>query len=143
MSAGAEIDASHTQEITCPYCGHEKSDSWEVFGNDDGDTEMDCGECDKKFTVEINRTVTYSSRKMDCEEGAHRYLPVHSWDTTQEDIERYKREGSCLAKYIKAPERTWQRKCGKCEDSEHETVAPGADCPERLVSLPAFDPDEP
>ena len=30
-----EIDALFTNEIVCPYCGHEISDSWECPDEDD------------------------------------------------------------------------------------------------------------
>ena len=51
------IDNQYTVEITCPYCGNEFTDSWEF----DNDGELECGDCDKKFTFERHKEITYSS----------------------------------------------------------------------------------
>ena len=59
-----KLDCSHTNEIICPYCGCEQSDSWEILRGDkhDGDTvDYSCDECEKDFVVEIHISVTYSS----------------------------------------------------------------------------------
>ena len=55
-----EADAQYTREITCPWCGHEDSDSWEA--SDDG--EQDCGMCHKPFTYERDVDVTYVSERV-------------------------------------------------------------------------------
>ena len=47
-----------TNEITCPYCGYEFSDSWEH-----SDGEQECPDCERKFEVERNTSITYSSAK--------------------------------------------------------------------------------
>lgn len=46
------------QYITCPYCGHQNQDSWEVSG-DDGET--DCGACGSTFSYERIVDVSYST----------------------------------------------------------------------------------
>jgi DNA-directed RNA polymerase subunit RPC12/RpoP len=54
----------HTQssdEITCPYCGHRHSDSWEYSSNWDDDFE--CVECDKKFVMNRIVDVYYVTEK--------------------------------------------------------------------------------
>jgi len=43
--------------ITCPYCGNEVGDSWEM--SDSGEEE--CGECGSKFDYEREVEITYSS----------------------------------------------------------------------------------
>lgn len=53
------IEHERTDEIVCPWCGHEHADSWE-FG--DG-SEMVCGECDNVFVFRKMVTVTYSTQK--------------------------------------------------------------------------------
>ena len=59
-----EIDCSYTDEIVCPHCGYEFSDSWELPMKRDGDnTEIECDECQKKFTVYLSVTYAYSSDK--------------------------------------------------------------------------------
>lgn len=62
-----EIETDYTREITCPYCGHVFSDSWEVnqSGGMEWDAEVDCGECDETFIASRNVSVTYSTRKRD------------------------------------------------------------------------------
>lgn len=49
-------------EIICPYCRHEFSDSWDIHC-DDG-TEIDCQKCGKEFHVERDTVVTYISRRL-------------------------------------------------------------------------------
>jgi transcription elongation factor Elf1 len=60
------IDTSHTENITCPYCGHVDRDSWEWGGeSDDGTVGFAiCGKCDKQFAVVKDIEVTYSTRKV-------------------------------------------------------------------------------
>lgn len=53
-----EIDTDWTDEVTCPYCGDETSDSWEMVEGD-----RTCDECGKDFFMERNETVTYTTRK--------------------------------------------------------------------------------
>ena len=55
---------NYTREITCPYCGSEDDNSWEVNELDsDGDCIEDycCGSCEKQFSVTKDITVSYSS----------------------------------------------------------------------------------
>lgn len=59
-----EVDCLYTQEVICPYCGYEFSDSWEFSMKGDGDEcEIDCDECNKKFTAIMDLTVSYSTYK--------------------------------------------------------------------------------
>ena len=53
-----KIDCMFTEEIVCPNCGHEFSDSWEY---EDSDSEMYCESCEKEFTYERHVEVTYTS----------------------------------------------------------------------------------
>lgn len=63
-----EIDCQFTREIVCPYCGHVHRDSWEFGGGgEDGDDE--CGECGKMFSWSRTITVTYSTEKMEEDNG--------------------------------------------------------------------------
>ena len=59
-----EIEHTHTDEITCPYCGYEDIDSWEAG---DGETigEMDCGNCHKTFYAQRIIMISYSTSKLD------------------------------------------------------------------------------
>lgn len=59
-----EIDCRYTDEIVCPYCGYEFSDSWEYA--DYSRVEVECGDhlnCGKEFIVYPDVTVTYCSEK--------------------------------------------------------------------------------
>lgn len=59
------IDCTHTQEITCPYCGNAFRDSWDVNLELDSDEEVECHLCERTFTVIKTVTVSYSSFKKD------------------------------------------------------------------------------
>ena len=48
-----------TDEIVCPYCGHEFSDSNELNGS--SGRIIDCDVCAKKFTLEVDFAVSYTT----------------------------------------------------------------------------------
>lgn len=52
---------NNTQEITCPFCGHEHNDSWDL--NCDHNDDHECESCGQEFVWERNISVDYSSRK--------------------------------------------------------------------------------
>jgi hypothetical protein len=56
-----EGDHEYTEEIVCPYCGEEQTDSWELSANSG---ELDCGNCENKFTYERDIQITYSTQKL-------------------------------------------------------------------------------
>jgi len=60
-----ESDCSYTQEVKCPYCGEEFTDSWELKPDE---SQVDCGECGKEFSYARNVEVTYTTAKV-CECG--------------------------------------------------------------------------
>lgn len=53
-----DIDQEYTKEITCPNCGYEYGDSWEMPDFSDDET---CPECECNFTFEREVEVTYST----------------------------------------------------------------------------------
>lgn len=59
-----DIDHEYTDEIVCPWCGHEHGDSWEWV---DYDT-TECDECEKKFTHIRHVEVTYTTEKEEDDE---------------------------------------------------------------------------
>lgn len=62
-----DIDCEYTKNITCPYCGDENIDSWEV-GEDIYEGSLGkqiCGNCDKEFIVRRDCDVTYVSEKIE------------------------------------------------------------------------------
>lgn len=56
-----ENTQSYKEEITCPWCGYEDSDSWEFVG--EYDDEYECPECGKKFILEVHTEITYTSKR--------------------------------------------------------------------------------
>ena len=56
-----KIDHKYTDQIVCPYCGNEHTDSWE-FKEDS--SEIQCGECEQSFTYERQVTVEYCTSKI-------------------------------------------------------------------------------
>jgi hypothetical protein len=75
-----EIDCSYTDELICPYCGYEDSDSWEYFSRLGDSTNAECGECGKTFRASQNVTVDYSSEKLPCMNGEGE----HNWTKWEE-----------------------------------------------------------
>ena len=131
-----EFDTEYTKDIVCPHCGAEDGDSWE--SNDcDGNTQQ-CGSCDNDFVLAVHHEVTYSTSKVNCEE--QKPAKLHQWGekidilvTTEADIERYVREGSCLARENdgepRRPHQTYVRTCAACGDNGYsEDVDIGGVC---------------
>lgn len=52
------FDHEYSDNMICPYCGHEFSDIWEMT-----DGEYNCPDCEKNFEVETNHSVTYTTSK--------------------------------------------------------------------------------
>lgn len=55
------FDHLYTDEIVCPHCGYEYSDSWELNGSSG---EQECPECYEPFELEVTVTVNYSTSKL-------------------------------------------------------------------------------
>lgn len=53
-------DTDFESEVTCPWCGYVHSDSWEY---PDVDNEFECSDCENKFEMERNVSVSYSTSK--------------------------------------------------------------------------------
>lgn len=51
-------------DIICPYCDFKDEDSWEVTESDDN---HQCPSCDKRFVLEIESKVEYSTKRIPCE----------------------------------------------------------------------------
>jgi len=51
-------DKDYKHELTCPYCGYEESDSWELS---DDDEEHECGRCGGIISYQRVVTVEYNS----------------------------------------------------------------------------------
>ena len=64
----SEFNCDGTDEIVCPHCGHEFSDSWD-YGSGEDIGELACGECDKAFYARRNISTTYSSELLKARRG--------------------------------------------------------------------------
>jgi len=71
---------SGADEITCPYCGNEYSDSWESMPNKNEGNEIawdeECVECGKKFRVKFD--VFNQDKGFDCDKICKRH--TFAWD---------------------------------------------------------------
>ena len=56
------FDHEFTNEIVCPYCGYEFTDSWE-FNDTRDEQHVECCECGKEFLLYVNISVDYTTRK--------------------------------------------------------------------------------
>lgn len=56
-----DYEYHNTDELTCPYCGYEDSDSWELYDQED---ERDCPVCGGVFGYSREVTVSYYSKKV-------------------------------------------------------------------------------
>lgn len=71
MQQKGKYNTLNTTLVTCPYCGYEDNDSWEIHHNE-GD--LDCGMCGEKFHFEREVTVTYSTYKKRCDSNKHEFV---------------------------------------------------------------------
>ncbi len=55
------MDTKFTENITCPFCGHEDTDSWE--SNDWSGTVQNCESCDEEFNLTVEIDVSYTTSK--------------------------------------------------------------------------------
>jgi DNA-directed RNA polymerase subunit RPC12/RpoP len=65
MIIEAEIECTFTDEVVCPYCGYEFSDSWEFLGGSPTYLTPTCGneKCEKEFEVLCEYSVNFTSSK--------------------------------------------------------------------------------
>lgn len=59
MTDCSKYDTRYAKYITCPWCGYEDLDSWEVTEDCDGW----CDSCDRPIEIEVHVEVTYSTYK--------------------------------------------------------------------------------
>ena len=57
-----EFDTDYKDDIVCPYCGYEFTDSWE-FNDTQDEQHVECCECGKEFFLYVNISVDYTTRK--------------------------------------------------------------------------------
>ncbi len=112
-----EIEHEYTDEIVCPYCGNEYSDSWEY---EEEGSKIECDSCNRKFNYTRNTSVSYTTSKLDCKEQEgkeHQYEYSHPHLTTTkfdyladklDDIPLEEKDWECYEVFI----------CKECEDTK-------------------------
>jgi DNA-directed RNA polymerase subunit RPC12/RpoP len=85
------------RDIICPYCEYEFVDSWEH--GDSSDESIECDECGKTFTLQVEQEVTYHTYA-DCELNDEE----HDWQ---------------VAIHMSIPSWTWYQ-CSKCDATKVE-----------------------
>lgn len=119
-------DTDHTDEIVCPYCGYEFSESYEYHG-DDGQ-EVQCHHCDKHFELSVDHRVTFSTRRIDCDDDAHEWGDAEAINRSQSDCDSYNERALCRRTDWK-PATLWKRCCINCDDAEYMDTELGGDNP--------------
>lgn len=84
MQKRPELDNSYNDEITCPWCGLEFTDSW-AYGSC-GNSE--CLRCEKPFSFDSNTTTTYSTSR-DCADIDEEHEMELTYTNTKEGTETY------------------------------------------------------
>ncbi len=57
-------DLLQNDEPVCPYCGEVWTDAWELnLCRDDQSTVTECYGCEREFSVTLNVSYTYTTRK--------------------------------------------------------------------------------
>ena len=102
--------------ITCPYCGYEDKNSWEF--DYDEETQQDCGRCGKEFNVSREISVTYSTSRIECKKGEHKYKT--------EDYHITKSKFISHDNWEDIPEKDWKyfriEVCELCDDKEYVDI---------------------
>ena len=57
-----KINHEYTDEIVCPYCGYEFTDSWE-FSDTQDEQQVDCHDCGEEFLLYVHVSVDYTTYK--------------------------------------------------------------------------------
>jgi len=57
----APLGNSHTPEPVCPHCWAEMTDAWDLNLEEGSPMEVECGSCEKTYTVVKHVKVTYST----------------------------------------------------------------------------------
>lgn len=108
-----DIDHDGTDNLVCPYCGYEHTDSWEI---EDDEGERSCDDCQKEFTYQREVTTTYASEKMLCDDDKHEYeIEAHFCSKNEFGVE--------------LPELQWKHfrieVCKNCDDKEYVPCSVG------------------
>lgn len=67
------INTQYTDDVVCPYCGYESSDSWEYLKDRRSYKVITCADCEKQFSLTITYIATYSTER-NCELNGEEHL---------------------------------------------------------------------
>src|SRR5438045_320802 len=87
----------YTNEVVCPYCDHLHRDSWEFSDSD----EHTCEGCEKTFLLEKNYSITYTTKRVPCEDDQHQYGKVTRYDYPQATIDEWVDRGGVMAEHAR------------------------------------------
>lgn len=104
----------YENQIKCPYCDWEDSDSWEF---DESEGVVTCGGCEKEFNVTREIEVTYSTSRIKCEPGKHNYQLENYFDSKRKFVNGI---------WSDLPESEWTyyriEMCSECDDKEYVKI---------------------
>jgi transposase-like protein len=63
LNSDGTPDCEWTDEVVCPHCGAEYSDSNEFFNGYSNSATVDCDACGKSFKVTVEYSATYYTEK--------------------------------------------------------------------------------
>lgn len=113
------MEHEYEDKIKCPYCDYEDINSWEL---DEFPGTTTCGNCQEEFHVYRHIEVTYSSRKISCEEKGE----THEYGYTSTYIIKRAISVKDGGKWVELPESEWRYKkeecCKKCGDIDYITI---------------------
>ena len=122
-----EIEHEYTNEIVCPYCAYEYSDSWEFNEGNKTDGQIKCDGCNKTFNYSTDIEVTYITSKIECKEGQHDYH-FETAHLKYSEMVWSKEKGKYEDNRRILPEEEWQfieiLKCSKCDNEIFTQIIP-------------------
>lgn len=92
---GIETDKFNTygcDDVKCPYCGWEDGDSWEYRAEDGDEIKVECGECQREFTVYVTISRTFTSN---CADNEHELVTNGKYQDVGRDKRRYYQCRNC------------------------------------------------
>ncbi|SRR3972149_1020349 len=111
------MEHKHTNQIICPYCGHEDDESWNL--EEEGETQKTCESCEKEFNVEKEVSITYSTSRIECENEKHNYQLESYFIKSREHISG--------KDWIELPEHKWEYikivVCDICDDKDFPRIS--------------------
>ena len=109
---------TNESNIICPYCGWEDEDSWET---QEGDDEYSCGFCEKKFVLEVEHSVSYSTKRIPCKNDKHKLNEISNSNWIKDDEWDYKTDIR-----TKLPKDKWEYvekyDCEECDECEYKDL---------------------